>query len=87
MEDLDVCMGKTSRFAAVVDGKPDPVILWYKDNILLSDSSHFTFVYDDRECSLVILSLRMKGSTLTLLRTWLGQCPVRLSLLFILPKM
>uniref|UniRef100_A0A673GPF5 non-specific serine/threonine protein kinase n=1 Tax=Sinocyclocheilus rhinocerous TaxID=307959 RepID=A0A673GPF5_9TELE len=56
MEDLDVCVGETSRFAVVVDGKPDPVILWYKDSILLAESSHFTFVYDDRECSLVILN-------------------------------
>lgn len=30
MEDLDVCVGETSRFAVVVDGKPDPDILWYK---------------------------------------------------------
>uniref|UniRef100_A0A8C1IND1 non-specific serine/threonine protein kinase n=1 Tax=Cyprinus carpio TaxID=7962 RepID=A0A8C1IND1_CYPCA len=56
MEDLDVCVGETSRFAVVVDGKPDPDILWYKDNVLLAESSHFTFVYDDRECSLVVLN-------------------------------
>ncbi|XP_016129170.1 striated muscle preferentially expressed protein kinase [Sinocyclocheilus grahami] len=56
MEDLDVCGGETSRFAVVVDGKPDPDILWYKDNVLLAESSHFTFVYDDRECSLVVLN-------------------------------
>lgn len=30
MEDLDVCVGDTTRFAVVVDGKPDPDILWYK---------------------------------------------------------
>ncbi|XP_067228962.1 striated muscle preferentially expressed protein kinase isoform X3 [Chanodichthys erythropterus] len=58
MEDLDVCVGETSRFAVVVDGKPDPDILWYKDSILLAESSHCTFVYDDRECSLVILSVQ-----------------------------
>ncbi|XP_067315468.1 striated muscle preferentially expressed protein kinase isoform X2 [Pseudorasbora parva] len=56
MEDLDVCVGETSRLAVVVDGKPDPDILWFKDSILLAESSHFTFVYDDRECSLVILN-------------------------------
>uniref|UniRef100_A0AAY4B1Q3 non-specific serine/threonine protein kinase n=1 Tax=Denticeps clupeoides TaxID=299321 RepID=A0AAY4B1Q3_9TELE len=56
MEDLDVCVGETLRFAVVVDGKPDPDILWYKDNTQLSESNHFMFVYDDRECSLVILN-------------------------------
>ncbi|XP_041936876.1 striated muscle preferentially expressed protein kinase isoform X1 [Alosa sapidissima] len=62
MEDLDVCVGETTRFAVVVDGKPDPDILWYKDNTLLAESSHFTFVYDDRECSLVVLSAREEDS-------------------------
>ncbi len=28
----------------------------FQDNILLAESSHFTFVYDDRECSLVVLN-------------------------------
>ncbi|TRY90328.1 hypothetical protein DNTS_015224 [Danionella cerebrum] len=56
MEDLDVRVGETSRFVVVVDGKPDPDILWFKDGVLLAESSHFTFVYDDRECSLVVLN-------------------------------
>ncbi|KAK7155110.1 hypothetical protein R3I93_009911 [Phoxinus phoxinus] len=56
MEDLDVCVGETSRLAVVVDGKPNPDILWFKDSILLVESSRFTFVYDDRECSLVVLN-------------------------------
>ena len=30
MEDLDVDAGATSRLAVVVEGKPDPDILWYK---------------------------------------------------------
>ncbi|XP_063067598.1 striated muscle preferentially expressed protein kinase-like isoform X3 [Engraulis encrasicolus] len=62
MEDLDVCVGETTRLVVVVDGKPDPDILWYKDNALLSESSHFTFVYDDRECSLVVLNAREEDS-------------------------
>ncbi|XP_030637588.1 striated muscle preferentially expressed protein kinase [Chanos chanos] len=62
MEDLDVCVGETTRFAVVVDGKPDPDILWYKDNIQLSESNHFTFVYDERECSLVVLNARQEDS-------------------------
>lgn len=30
MEDLDVCLGETARFVVIVDGKPEPDILWYK---------------------------------------------------------
>lgn len=30
MEDVDVHVGETSRLAVVVEGKPDPDILWYK---------------------------------------------------------
>ncbi|XP_031707548.1 striated muscle preferentially expressed protein kinase-like isoform X2 [Anarrhichthys ocellatus] len=56
MEDVDVHIGETSRLAVVVEGKPDPDILWYKDDALLSESSHFTFVYDDPEYSLVVLN-------------------------------
>ncbi|XP_067116591.1 striated muscle preferentially expressed protein kinase isoform X2 [Osmerus mordax] len=62
MEDLDVHVGETSRFAVVVEGKPDPDILWYKDDVLLSESSHFTFVYDDAECSVVVLNARQEDS-------------------------
>ncbi|XP_019712116.1 striated muscle preferentially expressed protein kinase isoform X4 [Hippocampus comes] len=62
MEDVDVCAGETSRLAVVVEGKPDPDILWYKDDLLLSEGSHFTFVYDDPEYSLVILNARPEHS-------------------------
>ncbi|XP_061918758.1 striated muscle preferentially expressed protein kinase-like isoform X2 [Entelurus aequoreus] len=58
MEDVDVEAGQTSLLAVVVEGKPDPDILWYKDDELLSESSYFTFVYDDPEYSLVILNAR-----------------------------
>ncbi|XP_014907071.1 striated muscle preferentially expressed protein kinase isoform X2 [Poecilia latipinna] len=62
MEDVDVHIGETSRLAVVVEGKPDPDILWFKDDLLLSESSHFTFVYDDPEYSLVILSAKQEHS-------------------------
>ncbi|XP_071391591.1 striated muscle preferentially expressed protein kinase [Centroberyx affinis] len=62
MEDLDVDIGETSRLAVVVEGKPDPDILWYKDDVLVSESSHFTFVYDDPEYSLVVLTARPEDS-------------------------
>ncbi|XP_032411956.1 striated muscle preferentially expressed protein kinase isoform X2 [Xiphophorus hellerii] len=62
MEDVDVHVGGTSRLAVVVEGKPDPDILWFKDDLLLSESSHFTFVYDDPEYSLVILSAKQEHS-------------------------
>nr|XP_055071471.1 striated muscle preferentially expressed protein kinase isoform X3 [Misgurnus anguillicaudatus] len=62
MEDLDVNIGETPRFAVVVEGKPIPDIFWYKDDVLLSESSHFTFVYDDNECSLVVLNTQADDS-------------------------
>ncbi|XP_061579898.1 striated muscle preferentially expressed protein kinase isoform X2 [Cololabis saira] len=62
MEDLDVCAGESPRFAVVVEGKPIPDILWFKGDILLSESSHYTFVYDDNECSLVILNTHAEDS-------------------------
>ncbi|XP_028325009.1 striated muscle preferentially expressed protein kinase-like isoform X2 [Gouania willdenowi] len=62
MEDVDVPVGETSRLAVMVEGKPDPDIMWYKDDTLLSESSHFTFVYDDPEFSLVVLNAQPEHS-------------------------
>ncbi|XP_062236911.1 striated muscle preferentially expressed protein kinase-like isoform X3 [Platichthys flesus] len=62
MEDQDVHVGEMSRLAVVVEGKPDPDILWYKDDVRLSESNHFTFVYDDPEYSLVVLNARPEHS-------------------------
>nr|XP_036871981.1 striated muscle preferentially expressed protein kinase isoform X2 [Manis javanica] len=56
MEDVEVGTGETARFAVVVEGKPLPDILWYKDEALLTESSHVSFVYEENECSLVVLS-------------------------------
>ncbi|XP_057194752.1 striated muscle preferentially expressed protein kinase isoform X3 [Triplophysa rosa] len=60
MEDLDVCLGETAHFVVIVDGQPEPDILWYKDSTLLAESSHYTFVYDDRESSLVIHNAQLE---------------------------
>ncbi|XP_034402759.1 striated muscle preferentially expressed protein kinase-like [Cyclopterus lumpus] len=62
MEDVDVRVGETSRLAVVVEGNPDPDILWEKDDVRLSESNHFTFVYDDPEYSLVVLNARPEHS-------------------------
>ncbi|XP_029941890.1 striated muscle preferentially expressed protein kinase [Salarias fasciatus] len=62
MEDVDVDVGETSRLAVVVEGKPDPDIFWYKDDLQLSESNHFTFVYDDPEYSLVVLNAHAEHS-------------------------
>ncbi|XP_041431903.1 striated muscle preferentially expressed protein kinase-like isoform X2 [Xenopus laevis] len=56
MEDIEIGVGETARFVVVVEGKPIPDIMWYKDGVLLAESGHFSFVYDDTECSLVILN-------------------------------
>ncbi|XP_044888733.1 striated muscle preferentially expressed protein kinase [Mauremys mutica] len=62
MEDLEVGEGETPRFAVVVEGKPLPDIMWYKDEALLAESSRLTFVYDDSECSLVLLGATARDS-------------------------
>ncbi|XP_069472981.1 striated muscle preferentially expressed protein kinase isoform X2 [Ambystoma mexicanum] len=56
MEDIEIGTSETARFAVVVEGKPLPDIMWYKNHVLISESSHHTFVYDDNECSLIILN-------------------------------
>nr|XP_045003176.1 striated muscle preferentially expressed protein kinase isoform X2 [Jaculus jaculus] len=56
MEDVEVGAGETARFAVVAEGKPLPDIMWYKDEVLLAESSHVSFVYEENECSLVVLS-------------------------------
>uniref|UniRef100_G3U7P3 Striated muscle enriched protein kinase n=1 Tax=Loxodonta africana TaxID=9785 RepID=G3U7P3_LOXAF len=56
MEDMEVGAGETARFAVVVEGKPLPDVMWYKDEELLAESSHVSFVYEENECSLVVLS-------------------------------
>ncbi|KAM5124878.1 striated muscle preferentially expressed protein kinase-like, partial [Mantella aurantiaca] len=56
MEDIEIRTGETARFVVVVEGKPVPDIMWYKDGQLLVESGHLNFVYDDAECSLVILN-------------------------------
>nr|XP_020027498.1 striated muscle preferentially expressed protein kinase isoform X3 [Castor canadensis] len=56
MEDVEVGAGETARFAVVVEGKPLPDIMWYKDEVLLTESHHMSFVYEENECALVVLS-------------------------------
>ncbi|XP_038646242.1 striated muscle preferentially expressed protein kinase [Scyliorhinus canicula] len=56
MEDIAVSPEETARLAVVVEGKPLPDIHWYKDDVMLVESNHLSFVYDDNECSLVILN-------------------------------
>ncbi|XP_043550461.1 striated muscle preferentially expressed protein kinase-like [Chiloscyllium plagiosum] len=56
MEDMVVRPEETARLAVVVEGKPLPDILWFKDDVVLMESNHLSFVYDDSECSLVILN-------------------------------
>eukprot|EP00079_Xenopus_tropicalis_P039024 XP_017952795.1 PREDICTED: striated muscle preferentially expressed protein kinase [Xenopus tropicalis] len=62
MEDIEIGVGETARFVVVVEGKPIPDIMWYKDGVLLAESGHFSFVYDDTECSLVILNTALGDS-------------------------
>ncbi|XP_072274132.1 striated muscle preferentially expressed protein kinase isoform X2 [Pyxicephalus adspersus] len=62
MEDIEIRTGETARFVVVVEGKPIPDIMWYKNGQLLVESGHFNFVYDDAECSLVILNASPEDS-------------------------
>ncbi|XP_078085412.1 striated muscle preferentially expressed protein kinase [Mustelus asterias] len=62
MEDIAVSLEETARLAVVVEGKPLPDIHWYKDDVMLTESNHLSFVYDDNECSLVILNTAVSDS-------------------------
>ncbi|XP_073490417.1 striated muscle preferentially expressed protein kinase isoform X2 [Aquarana catesbeiana] len=62
MEDIEIRTGETARCVVVVEGKPVPDIMWYKDGQLLVESGHLNFVYDDAECSLVILNATPEDS-------------------------
>lgn len=39
-----------------------PKLICFQNDTLLSESSHYTFVYDDKECSLVVLNARPEDS-------------------------
>ncbi|XP_038625027.1 striated muscle preferentially expressed protein kinase [Tachyglossus aculeatus] len=56
MEDVEVEEGEMARFAVVVEGRPLPDVLWYKDETLLEESSRVSFVDEQRDCSLVVLN-------------------------------
>ncbi|XP_054826431.1 striated muscle preferentially expressed protein kinase [Eublepharis macularius] len=62
MEDIEVGVGETPQFAVVVEGKPLPDIMWYKDEVLLTESNHLSFVYEESECSLVVLNTTEQDS-------------------------
>ncbi|XP_061465384.1 striated muscle preferentially expressed protein kinase isoform X2 [Rhineura floridana] len=62
MEDIEVGMGETPQFSVVVEGKPLPDIMWYKDEVLLTESNHLSFVYEESECSLVVLNTTEQDS-------------------------
>ncbi|XP_075386144.1 striated muscle preferentially expressed protein kinase isoform X2 [Tenrec ecaudatus] len=56
MEDVEVATGETARFTVVVEGKPLPDVMWYKGEALLQESSHVSFVDEENEWSLVVVS-------------------------------
>ncbi|XP_077176919.1 striated muscle preferentially expressed protein kinase isoform X2 [Paroedura picta] len=62
MEDIEVGVGETPQFAVVVEAKPLPDIMWYKDEVLLTESNHLSFVYEESECSLVVLNTTEQDS-------------------------
>ncbi|XP_044293904.1 striated muscle preferentially expressed protein kinase isoform X2 [Varanus komodoensis] len=62
MEDIEVGIGETPQFAVVVEAKPLPDIMWYKDEVLLTESNHLSFVYEESECSLVVLNTTEQDS-------------------------
>uniref|UniRef100_A0A3Q3EPB2 Ig-like domain-containing protein n=1 Tax=Labrus bergylta TaxID=56723 RepID=A0A3Q3EPB2_9LABR len=64
---LEVIEGRNARFDCKVSGTPAPKVIWshFGKFVLLSrieKGCHFTFVYDDNECSLVVLNARPEDS-------------------------
>lgn len=49
-------------FTAVFQDQINMYRFCFQNDILLSESCHYTFVYDDNECSLVVLNARPEDS-------------------------
>uniref|UniRef100_A0A3Q3RE72 Ig-like domain-containing protein n=1 Tax=Monopterus albus TaxID=43700 RepID=A0A3Q3RE72_MONAL len=55
---LEVIEGRNARFDCKVSGTPSPKVTWSHFGRIdrKMTHSHYTFVYDDNECSLVVLN-------------------------------
>lgn len=53
-----VTVGNTAKFTAVVAGFPKPVVYWYHNGQVITTSSVYTFVQENKEHTLVISSVK-----------------------------
>nr|XP_015214260.1 PREDICTED: myosin light chain kinase, smooth muscle isoform X1 [Lepisosteus oculatus]XP_015214261.1 PREDICTED: myosin light chain kinase, smooth muscle isoform X1 [Lepisosteus oculatus] len=55
IKDVEVVEGSAARFDCKIEGYPDPVVVWYKDDQPIKETRHFQIDYDEEgNCCLVI---------------------------------
>nr|XP_020031284.1 obscurin-like isoform X2 [Castor canadensis] len=57
IEDVQVQAGGTAKFEAVIEGNPQPIVTWYKDDVQLMDSTRFSHQQDGTTYSLVLMDV------------------------------
>lgn len=70
MEDVEVGVGEIVCFVVVVEGKLLLDIMWYKDEVLLIESSYVSFVYEENECFLVVFSMGVQDGGVYICIVW-----------------
>nr|XP_051698361.1 obscurin [Oryctolagus cuniculus] len=54
IEDVQVLAGDTARFEAVIEGSPQPMVTWYKDDVQLVDSTRLSQQQEGATYALVL---------------------------------
>ena len=63
--DLEVSEGQTARFDSIVDGRPIPDLLWFRDGVqIFDDNTHKIVINEEGINSLIINSTRQKDKGL-----------------------